>query len=410
MRAEILSIGTEILLGHIVDTNAPYLARHLASLGIDLFFVSQVGDNQGRVTQTLRRAWERADVIITTGGLGPTEDDVTREAICELIGETPTVDARYLEQLRSFFRQRGAIMPENNTKQAWVIPSATILPNPRGTAPGWFVTKDGHTIIAMPGVPREMERMWEEEAIPRLFAQQGETLFTRILRVTGLGESTVEERLGDLIHQHNPTLATYAKQDAVDVRISAKAPTQAEAQALVAPAEAEVRRLLGDHIFGVEKETLASVVGQHLQRLGWTIATLESCTGGLLTSVLTDVAGSSAYVRGGMVTYATDIKREMGVPEAIIAEHGVISDATALAMAASARERLEADVGVGITGVAGPDSQDGKPVGEVHVGLATPRGTVVRTLQLGRWDRLEVKRRAVNATLSLLWQQLATLV
>ncbi len=413
MRAEILSIGTEILLGHITDTNAPYLARHLAEMGLDLYYVSQVGDNRGRVTETLRRAWERAEVIVTTGGLGPTEDDVTREAISDLIGETPTVDAANLEQLRAFFSQRGIAMPERNVKQAWTTTSTTTLPNPRGTAPGWFVRRDGHVIIAMPGVPREMERMWEEEAMPRLMAVAGQTLVTRILRVIGLGESTVEERVSDLIHMTNPTLATYAKIDAVDLRISAKAATRAEAEAMLAPVEALARERMTDpdgtnYVFGEDKITLAAVIGQHLVRLQWQLAALESCTGGLFASMLTDAPGSSAYFRGGVVTYATDLKEAQGVPAAIIERDGVISDATALAMAQAARDRLQAQVGVGITGVAGPDTQDGKPVGEVHIAVITPVGQRVLTAQIGNLERGEVKRRAVRSALTLLWQTLST--
>src|SRR5215467_12752393 len=205
MRAEILSCGTELLLGHITDTNATYLEQSLASLGIDLYFVSQVGDNQGRIVETLRRAWERSELIIMTGGLGPTEDDLARESISALLGETMRVDPRLEAELRRMFATRGASMPERNVKQAALIPSAEALPNPYGTAPGWWVEKDGHIIVAMPGVPREMYHMWENEAIPRLAPFAGGLIFTRILRVSGLGESMVEERLDSLIHGNNPT-------------------------------------------------------------------------------------------------------------------------------------------------------------------------------------------------------------
>src|SRR6266568_4123240 len=200
MRAEILSCGTELLLGHITDTNATYLAQSLASLGIDLYFVSQVGDNQGRIVETLRRAWERSDLIVMTGGLGPTEDDLARESISALLGETMQVDPRLEAELRRIFATRSANMPERNVKQATLIPSAQALPNPYGTAPGWWVEKDGHIIVAMP-------------AIPRLSPYTGGLIFTRILRVSGLGESMVEERLDSLIHSNNPTIATYAKPD-----------------------------------------------------------------------------------------------------------------------------------------------------------------------------------------------------
>src|SRR6266581_939560 len=256
MRAEILSCGTELLLGHITDTNATYLAQSLASSGIDLYFVSQVGDNQGRIVETLRRAWERSDLIVMTGGLGPTEDDLARESISALLGETMQVDPRLEAELRGIFAVRNVIMPERNVKQATLIPSAQALPNPLGTAPGWWVEKDKHIIIAMPGVPREMYRMWEQEAVPRLKPYTGGLIFTRILRVWGLGESAVEERLDSFLHSTNPTLATYAKSDAIDVRITAKAETNQEAERLVTETEVKVRQILRHHIFGTDKATL----------------------------------------------------------------------------------------------------------------------------------------------------------
>src|SRR3984893_7839785 len=241
MRAEILSCGTELLLGHITDTNATYLAQSLAPLGIDLYFVSQVGDNQERIVETLRRAWERSELIIMTGGLGPTEDDLARESISALLGETMQVDPRLEAELRGMFSARHATMPERNIKQATLIPSAQALPNPRGTAPGWIVEKDGRIIVAMPGVPREMYQMWEREVVPRLSPYTGGLIFTRILRVWGLRESTVEEQLDALLHNTNPTIATYAKNDAVDVRITAKAETHDRAEELVAEIEAQAR-------------------------------------------------------------------------------------------------------------------------------------------------------------------------
>ncbi len=265
MRAEILSCGTELLLGQITDTNATFLAQSLSALGVDLYFVSQVGDNLGRIVEALQHAWKRSDLIIMTGGLGPTEDDLARESISALLGETMQVDPELEAHLRGGFAGRNIKMPERNVKQATLIPSARALPNPRGTAPGWWVEKDGHIIVAMPGVPREMYRMWEQEAIPRLKPYTGGLIFTRILRVSGLGESTVEERIDAVLHGNNPTLATYAKYDAVDVRITAKAETAEEAERQVLAMETRVRQLLGHHIFGIDKETLQSVIGEHLK-------------------------------------------------------------------------------------------------------------------------------------------------
>ncbi len=405
MNAEILSIGTELLLGHITDTNATYLAQQLSGLGINLFFVSQVGDNLGRLTETLRRAHERADLVVMTGGLGPTEDDLSREAIAAVLGETPHVDPTLETELRAFFASRNMQMPERNIKQAWVIPSVTPLANPVGTAPGWWAERDGKIIVAMPGVPHEMTRMWEHEVAPRLRPSLGASLFTRILRVTGLGESAVEERLDSLIHSDNPTVATYAKRDAVDVRITARAALSSEAERLVAGVETRARALLGQHVFGVDDQTLQSAVLAMLIERKLTLATMESCTGGLLASLITDVPGSSNAFLGGLVSYATELKIAWGVPREIVETHGVISGETAEAMAEAARQKLNADVGVGITGVAGPDEQEGKPVGTVHIAVATPEGTRA-TSQRFRGDRTEIKWRAAITALSLLRLQL----
>jgi nicotinamide-nucleotide amidase len=402
MRAEILSCGTELLLGHITDTNATYLAQSLAPLGIDLFFVSQVGDNQERIVETLRRAWERSDLIIMTGGVGPTEDDLTRESISALLGEMMRVDPALEADLRAMFARMGVQMPERNVKQATLIPSAQALPNPVGTAPGWWVEKDGRIIVAMPGVPIEMYRMWQEQAIPRLRPHLGGIIFTRILRVTGLGESTVEERLSSLTHNTNPTIATYAKDDAIDVRITAKADTSEEAEALVAEMEHKARPLLGDHVFGVNKDTLASVVGALLQARKQTLGVMESLTGGLLASTITDVSGSSNYFIGGLVTYSIELKAQMGVPREILDEHGAVSEETAIAMARAVRERLGADFGLGITGVAGPDQQEGKPVGTVYIAIAGPEGVISRAGTGMRASRSDNKRLSVLVALNLL--------
>ena len=402
MRAEILSCGTELLLGHITDTNATYLAQSLAALGIDLYFVSQVGDNLGRIVETLQRAWERSNLVIMTGGLGPTEDDLARESISALLGETMRVDPVLEAELRGLFATRNAVMPERNIKQATLIPSAQAIPNPLGTAPGWWVEKDGHIIVAMPGVPREMYRMWEQEAIPRLSPYTGGLIFTRILRVWGLGESAVEERLDGLIHSDNPTLATYAKSDAIDVRITAKAETREIAEREVAEMENRAREVLRHHVFGIDKDTLQSVIGKYLTERRQTLAVMESLTGGLLASTLTDVPDSSNYFIGSLVAYGTELKVQLGVPREIVEHYGVISEQTARAMAHAARERLGADYGLGITGVAGPDRQEDKPVGTVHIAIEGPDGVVTGVGPGWRASRDDNKRLAVLAALNLL--------
>ena len=402
MRAEILSCGTELLLGQITDTNATYLAQSLSALGIDLYFVSQVGDNQGRIVDTLRRAWERSDLIIMTGGLGPTEDDLARESISALLGETMQVDPALEAELRRMFATRRSDMPERNVKQATLIPSAKALPNPRGTAPGWWVEKDRRIIVAMPGVPREMYRMWEQEAIPRLKPYTGGLIFTRILRVSGLGESSVEERLDSFLHGNNPTLATYAKSDAIDVRITAKADTSEEAERLVTEMEVRVRQVLGHHVFGTDKDTLQSVVGDLLLSSNQSLAVMESLTGGLLSSTITDVPKSSQYFIGGVAAYSAKFKEQMGVPYQIIEQYGTISEETARAMAHAIRERLDADYGLGVAGVAGPDQQEGKPVGTIHIAVEGPQGVVTAMGPGWRGNREDNKRYAVLAALNLL--------
>jgi len=402
MRAEIISCGTELLLGHITDTNATYLAQSLASLGIDLYFVSQVGDNQGRIVETLRRTWERSDLVVITGGLGPTEDDLARESISTMLGETMQVDPTLEAELRAMFAARNSVMPERNIKQATLIPSAQVLRNPRGTAPGWWVEKDGHIIVAMPGVPREMYHMWENEVIPRLAPFTGGLIFTRILRVWGLGESAVEERLGSVIHSNNPTVATYAKSDAIDVRITAKAETREQAEQQVAEMETQTRLILGHYIFGVDRDTLQSVIGKQLSSRNQWLAVMDSITGGLLSSTITDYPSSFEYFKGAIVSYSPDLNVQMGVPREIIEQYGVISEETARAMAHAVQDRLGADYGLGITGVAGPEKQEDKPVGTVYIAIEGPEGVVTGMGPGWRGSRDDNKRFAVLAALNLL--------
>jgi nicotinamide-nucleotide amidase len=402
MRAEIISCGTELLLGHITDTNATYLAQSLASLGIDLYFVSEVGDNQGRIVETLRRAWERSDMVIITGGLGPTEDDLARESISAMLGETMQVDPELEAELRAMFAARSSVMPERNIKQATLIPSSRVLRNPRGTAPGWWVEKDGHIIVAMPGVPREMYYMWENEVIPRLASFTGGLILTRILRVWGLGESAVEERLGSVIHSNNPTVATYAKSDAIDVRITAKAETREQAEQQVAEMETRTRQILGHYIFGVDRDTLQSVIGKQLSSRNQWLAIMDSITGGLLSSTITDNPSSDQYFKGAIVSYNPELNVRMGVPGEIINQYGVISEETARAMAHGVRERLGADYGLGITGVAGPEKQEDKPAGTVHIAIEGPDGVVTGMGPGWRASRDDNKRLAVLAALNLL--------
>lgn len=406
MKAEIVSVGTELLLGQITDTNASYLGQQLAPLGIDLYWISAVGDNLGRIAEVVRRALDRSDLLIMTGGLGPTEDDLTREAICEVLGEKMVVIPELEADLRAFFRRRGVQMPERNVKQATLIPSAQALANPIGTAPGWWVEKDGRIIVAMPGVPVEMRRMWEHEVAPRLRQRTGgQIIYSKTLKIIGLGESTVGDMIHALLDSPNPTLATYAKNDGIHVRITAKAASEEEASRLIAEPERKVREILGDAVYGVDDESLEGVVGSLLRERGLTLGTAEGLTAGLLAATLVNVPGASAYFRGGIVAYSREAKEAWLVEPGIVEAHGMISPEVARALASAARSELGVDVGVGLTGVAGPE-----PVGEVPAGqfylAVNNRGTILTDATAWKTTRNEVRRRAVLAALALVRRSL----
>ena len=304
LRAETLSIGTELLLGQIVDTNSAYLAGRLPALGIDLLRMSTVGDNLGRATAALQQALGRSDLVVCTGGLGPTEDDLTREAIAAALGETPAVDPVLEGELRAWFAGRGAPMPERNRKQAWLIPSARPLANPLGTAPGWDVRTNGKRIIAMPGVPREMTRMWEVEVEPTL--AEGGVLRSRTLKLLGIGESSVEEALDELVRSTAPTVATYAKNDGVHVRVTDKGPDEGAVLVRIETMERTIRERLGRHIWGTDADTLGGVVGRALTARGWRLAVAESLTGGEIARTLTETEGAAQWLAGAIVIPVAD--------------------------------------------------------------------------------------------------------
>jgi nicotinamide-nucleotide amidase len=299
VRSEILSIGTELLLGQIVDTNAHYLASRLADVGVDCLYISTVGDNAARCREMFERALARSDLVVSTGGLGPTEDDLTRETIAAVLGEQPVVDPALERELREWFAARGVPMPERNRKQAWLIPSARALPNPNGTAPGWDVRKSGKRIVAMPGVPREMTYMWEHHVEPTLAA--GAVLRSRTLKMLGIGESLAEEALGELVRSTAPTVVTKAKNDGVHVRITDKDADAATMDARIARMEALVRERLGQYVWGSDEDTLGSVIGRGLSERGWRLATAESLSGGDVARLLAESPGSASWYARGFV-------------------------------------------------------------------------------------------------------------
>jgi nicotinamide-nucleotide amidase len=406
MKAEIIAVGTELLLGEILDTNSQYLAQQLTPLGIDLFYVTHVGDNLGRVTETVRRGLERSDLLAMTGGLGPTDDDLTREAVAAALGEQMEVVPELEQHLREWFGRRNRPMPERNIKQATLIPSAEAVPNPIGTAPGWWVEKNGKYIACMPGVPHEMRKMWEEQIAPRLAQEAGSgILVTRTLKTLGMGEGGVAELLDPIIGSTNPTVATYARADGVHVRMAAKAESRAAAVEMLDEFQTEVCHYIGQYLYGVDNQELPEVIGEHLRQQGLTLATMESCSGGLLGSSITDAPGSSAYYRGGVVAYSADVKIANGVPPELIERFGTVSAQTAAAMASAARREMGADVGLAITGVAGPDESEGKPVGTLHVAMDF-LGEIRSDSSIYSTTRVQLKRRAVLDVLYLLWHEL----
>lgn len=405
MRAEILSIGTELLLGQITDTNAVFLAQRLAEIGIPLFYEATVGDNPARLAAVLRIALERSDLVICTGGLGPTEDDITAAGIAEAFGAPLEVNETAKATIEAFFAKLNRPLTANQVKQAMLPRGAIMAPNPTGTAPGFILEQHGKIAIAFPGPPNEMHPMWRETVGPYLQARSGQVIFSRTLRFAGIGEGALEMELKDLIAaQQAVTIAPYAKLGEVHIRLTTRAVSEAEALALILPVVAKVRARVGRFLYGIDEETLEEVVGRMLRAAGQTLAVAESCTGGLLGGRLTNIPGSSDYFLGGVISYSNALKEGLlGVPAATLEEHGAVSAETARAMAEGLRRATGASVGVSITGIAGPGGgTPEKPVGLVFIGVAAT-GAATHAWRYEMWgDRPTVRARAVQQALVLL--------
>jgi nicotinamide-nucleotide amidase len=418
VKAEIVAIGTELLLGDIVNGNAAWLGRELADIGIDVDLTTAVGDNIGRISAAVGRACERADVVVLTGGLGPTQDDLTREALAKLAGVPLVRDPELEAALRARYLASGRIdFPENNLRMTDRPEGASALPNPAGTAPGLRMTIGSRaTVYALPGVPQEMREIfttWMRAELAER-AGPGTIVLSRRLHTVGVWESQVSQALADidaaLAVAANPTIAYLASQGQTLVRMTAKAPTELAARELIADVETRVRAALGDVIYGVDDETLESVVHELLLTAGATVATAESLTGGLLGAALSSTPGASATYRGGAVLYATDSKAAVvDVPAALLAERGPVDPDVAVAMADGVRRAFDATYGLATTGVAGPTEQDGKPVGTVYIALVGPAdGPVVSELRLaGGRDR--VRQGSVLTALDIVRRQLTGL-
>lgn len=404
LKAEIVSVGTELLLGQVIDTNTVEISQSLAELGIGCYFHTSVGDNPLRLAAVLSQALVRSNVVIITGGLGPTEDDLTKEVLAAVTGRPLVLDPAAREHVERYFRSVGREMSQNNLRQAMLPQGAEMLPNPRGTAPGVYLLAHGAHVFCLPGVPTEMRTMWKESVAPRLarIREGGGVIRSKTLRFYGIGEAALEERVKDLLHGDNPTLAPYASVGEVRLRITARAESEEAAAALIAPLQQEILRRVGEYLYGEDDDSLESVVGRLLQAKGMRLATAESCTGGLIAHRITNVPGSSAYFGQGWIVYSNEAKtRELGVNPKTLERFGAVSEEVAQEMAQGALQRSGADIAVAVTGIAGPTGgTPTKPVGTVCFAVATAQGsqTVTRSF---RGSREDIKWRSASEALNL---------
>jgi len=411
MKAEVISVGTELLLGQIVNTNAQIISQELQKIGIDVYYHTAVGDNKGRLTEIFHTAWNRSDVIITTGGLGPTQDDLTKEAIAEYLNLPLVLDEDSLNKIREYFQKRRREMPVNNWKQALLPEGSKPIPNQKGTAPGIFLEKGGKIVIMLPGPPFEMEAMLKDYVVPQLSKKTSSVIFSRVLKFYGIGESLLEEKIKDLIeNQSNPTIAPLAKRGEVTIRLTAKAGSREEAMSLIEPVEAEIRSRFGEYLYAFDDENIEDVVARLLLEKNKTLAIAESCTGGLVSHKLTQVPGISNSLDRAIVTYSNRAKEEvLHVKSETLKNYGAVSEQTAVEMAEGARRISNTDIGLSTTGIAGPSGgSKEKPVGLVYMACADSSGcTVERHLFIG--NRSDIKEMAANAALQLLRKKLLML-
>lgn len=410
--AELIAVGTELLLGNIANTDAQMISQGLSQLGINVYYHTVVGDNPQRVRQAVDIARGRADILITTGGLGPTCDDLTKVAVAQAFGKELVYHEPSAQRIRERFAQRGTPVTENNFQQAMVPEGCTVLDNDWGTAPGVAFQAGGTHVLMLPGPPRECAMMFRHRALPYLQKLSDGVIASRTVKTFGIGESAAEALLRDLMNAlHNPTLAPYAKPTGTELRITAHAPTREEALRLIAPVEEQVKAILGDKVIGVDVDSLEEVCLRLLKDRGLTVGTAESCTGGLLAKLLTDLPGSSAVFRGGVVSYTNGVKAGLlGVPQDLLDRYGAVSPQVAEAMARGAKAALGCDIALSTTGVAGPDADDrGNPIGLVYLGLARGDQCQVTEFRAGPLERERVRRQAAQTALDLLRRHLTGL-
>lgn len=385
MNAEILAVGTELLMGQIANTNAQYLSRRLADLGIKVYYHSVVGDNPGRLKESLKLALDRSDIVITTGGLGPTQDDLTKETIAEAMGKKLVLNQESYERIKHFFERLNRKMADNNAKQAYLPEGSTVIPNPNGTAPGCIIASEGKTIIMLPGPPKEMIPMFEGTVFPYFETKTGQVIASRMLKVFGIGESEMEMRIIDLIQgQANPTIAPYVGLGEVIIRVTAGCRNRCEAEELLEPVIQRIRERLGDFVYATNGENMEDVVVKLLLDRKSTLSTAESCTGGLLASKLVSVPGVSQVFNRGFVTYSNEAKiEELGVSPETLEQYGAVSPETAEEMVRGLAKRAGTNAAISVTGIAGPDGGTAeKPVGLVYVSAILDGRVETRKLNL----------------------------
>ena len=414
MRAEIIAVGTELLLGQIINTNAQYLSQELAALGMDVYFQTVVGDNMKRLAEAVRTASGRADVLIFTGGIGPTQDDLTKEALAELLGRTLYIDSEAMANVERFFQGRGVPMTENNRRQALAIEGGTPLPNETGLAVGNALSVDGKFYIVLPGPPKEMKPMFERQAKPWILEHvlTGEMpIYSRMLKFAGIGESALETRLLDLIQaQSDPTVAPYAKEGEVTIRVSTKAASESDATVKLDAMEREIASRLPEHLYANVDEPIEKTILDLMATRGLTLSAAESCTGGLLMEMFTALPGSSAVFSGGIVCYSNEMKEKLlNVPHDLLegdGTPGAVSAETAKVLAEQVRLTVGTDLGLSITGVAGPAHSERKPVGLVYIAISRwGADTSVFELNL-KGNRETIRLRAAKTLLYRLWRAL----
>ena len=388
MIAELIAVGTELLLGDVANTDAQMVSRGLSALGITVHRHTVVGDNPQRLTDALETARRRADIIITTGGLGPTYDDLTKQTICKAFGRELELHQDILEEIQTWFQTKmGKKMPENNVQQAMLPVGCTVFTNPVGTAPGCAFEEGGVPVLMLPGPPFECQYMFENRAVSYLEKLTDGVIVSHEIRIFGMGESSVEEALHEpMTTLTNPTLAPYAKTNECMVRATARAESREKAEELLQPLVAQVQEILGDVVYGVDVESLEEVVSALLLERGLTLSAAESCTGGLIAKRMTDLPGASRVFRGGVVSYTNGVKAGvLGVPETLLEEYGAVSEPVARAMAEGCRRICGSDLAVSVTGVAGPDTDErGNEVGTVYIALASGEGAVCQRLSCGK--------------------------